>query len=39
MPDRIKHCIARAEHYQNEVLQEISKHPTANDSDRSKVKN
>jgi hypothetical protein len=37
MPDRIKHCIARAEHYRNEVLREISKHPTADDSERSIV--
>jgi hypothetical protein len=35
--DRIKHCVERATHYRDEVLQEISKHPTADNSDRSLV--
>jgi len=37
MTPRIKNCVERARHYQNEVLQEISKHPTADTSDRSHV--
>jgi hypothetical protein len=37
MTPRIKNCIERAHHYQNEVLQEISKHQTVDNSDRSVV--
>ena len=37
MTNRIKHCVERANHYQNEVLKEISKHPTSDNSDRSLV--
>jgi hypothetical protein len=37
MTDRIKHCVKRAAHYRDEVLKEISKHPTADKSDRSLV--
>jgi hypothetical protein len=37
MTGRIKRCIERATHYQNEVLKEMSKHPTADNSDRSAV--
>jgi hypothetical protein len=35
--DRISYCVERAAHYRDEVLKEISKHPTADISDRSLV--
>jgi hypothetical protein len=34
---RIEHCVERATHYRDQVLQEIRKHPTADTSDRSVV--
>ena len=37
MTDRIRRCIERAKYYQDKMLQELSKHPTADDSDRSLV--
>jgi DNA processing protein len=37
MTTSIERCIERAAHYQNEILQEISKVPTADTSDRSLV--
>ena len=37
MTPRIKNCVERAIHYRDQVLQEISKHPTADTSDRSVV--
>ena len=37
MTPRIKNCVERARHYQHQILQEISKHQTADNSDRSLV--
>jgi hypothetical protein len=37
MTSRIKNCVERAAHYRDEVLKEISKHATADASDRSWV--
>lgn len=37
MTPRIENCIQRARHYQDQVLQEISKHQTVDNSDRSLV--
>ena len=37
MTPRIKNCIERARHYQDQILQELSKHQTVDDSDRSLV--
>jgi hypothetical protein len=37
MTPQIKNCVERATHYRNEVLKEISKHQTADTSDRSVV--
>lgn len=37
MSDRTKLCVERAGHYRDQVLREISKHPTADTSDRSLV--
>ena len=37
MTPRIKNCLERARYYQHEVLQEMSKHQTADSSDRSLV--
>ena len=37
MTPRMKTCVERATHYRDEVLQEISKHPTADTSDHSVV--
>jgi hypothetical protein len=37
MTPRIKNCVDSAFYYQNEILQEISKHSTADTSDRSHV--
>jgi hypothetical protein len=34
---RIKNCVERARHYQHQILHEISKHQTADNSDRSLV--
>ncbi len=35
MTPHIKNCVERARHYQDEILQEISKHQTADNTDRS----
>ena len=37
MATSIKHCAGRAAHFRDEVLKEISKHPTADTTDRSVV--
>lgn len=37
MTPRIKNCVQRSRHYQHQILQEISKHQTADNSDRSVV--
>ncbi|MGA7795853.1 MAG: hypothetical protein WCA19_22705 [Candidatus Acidiferrales bacterium] len=37
MTPRIKHCVERATHYREGILQEISKQKTADNSDRSRV--
>jgi hypothetical protein len=37
MTNRIKHCVERATHYREGILQEVSKQKTADSSDRSRV--
>jgi hypothetical protein len=37
MTNRVKHCVERAGHYREGILQEVSKQKTADNSDRSRV--
>lgn len=37
MTTNIKHCVERATHYRKQILDEVSKHKTADNSDRSLV--